>query len=69
MADEPPLPLTCPKCGAPLTAAAEPQPTDMLKCPTHGDVGTLSDLLDRTLQRQIGNALKEALEGDEGDVS
>jgi hypothetical protein len=32
----------------------------MLKCPEHGDIGTLSELLDQTLQRQMGNALKEA---------
>jgi ABC-type arginine transport system ATPase subunit len=35
--------------------------TDMLKCPKHGDIGPPSELLDQTLQRQIGNALTEAL--------
>jgi hypothetical protein len=28
--------------------------------PEHGDIGTLSELLDQTLQQQMGNALKEA---------
>jgi hypothetical protein len=37
------------------------QTTDMLKCPVHGDIGTLSELLDQTLQRKMGNALTEAL--------
>jgi hypothetical protein len=69
MTEEPPLTVTCPKCGALLIAAAELQPTDMLKCPKHGDVGTLSELLDQTLQRQMGNALKDALEKDDKDGS
>jgi hypothetical protein len=69
MTEEPPLTLTCPKCGAPLIAAAELQPTDMLKCPKHGDVGTLSELLDQTLQRQLGNSLKDALQKDDNDGS
>jgi hypothetical protein len=60
MTEEPPLPLTCPKCGAPLIAAADLQSTDVLKCPKHGDIGTLSEFLDQALHRQMGNALNEA---------
>jgi hypothetical protein len=62
MTEEPPLTLTCPKCGAPLIAAAELQPTDMLKCPKHGDVGTLSELLDQTPSTAIGKCSKGRLE-------
>jgi hypothetical protein len=40
--------------------AGELQPTDVLKCPKHGDIGTLSEFLDQALQRQMGNALNEA---------
>jgi hypothetical protein len=40
MTEEPALTLTCPKCGAPLIAAADLQTTDMLKCPVHGDIGS-----------------------------
>jgi hypothetical protein len=41
----------------------------MLKCPKHGDIGTLSELLDQTLQRQMGNALKEAFKKGDDDAS
>ena len=58
-----------PKCGTPLIASAELQSTDMLKCPKHGDIGTLSELLDQTLQRQMGNALKEAFKKGDDDAS
>ena len=66
MTEEPALTLTCPKCGAPLIAAADLQTTDMLKCPVHG---TLSELLDQTLQRKMGNALTEALKKGDDDAS
>jgi uncharacterized Zn finger protein (UPF0148 family) len=69
MTEEPLLTLTCPKCGTPLIAAAELQSTDMLKCPEHGGIGTLSELLDQTLQRQMGNALKEAFKKGDDDAS
>jgi hypothetical protein len=69
MAEEPPLPLTCPKCGTQLIAAAELQSTDVLKCPKHGDLGTLSEFLDQALQRQMGNALTEALKKGDDDAS
>ena len=69
MTEEPALTLTCPKCGAPLIAAADLQTTDKLQCPEHGDTGTLGELLDQTLQRQMGNALTEALKKDDHDVS
>ena len=69
MTEEPPLPLTCPKCGTPLIAAAELQSTDVLKCPKHGDIGTLSELLDQALQRQMGNALNEAFKKGDDDAS
>ena len=61
---------TCsPKCGAPLIAAADLQTTDMLQCPVHGDICTLSELLDQTLQRQMANALKEAFKKGDDDAS
>jgi hypothetical protein len=41
----------------------------MLKCPVHGDIGTLSELLDQTLQRKMGNALTEALKKGDDDAS
>jgi hypothetical protein len=66
---EPALTLTCLKCSAPLIAAADLQTTDMLKCPVHGDIGTLSELLDQTLQRKMGNALTEALKKGDDDAS
>jgi hypothetical protein len=69
MTEEAPLTLTCPKCGTPLIAAAELQSTDMLKCPEHGDIGTLSELLDQTLQWKMGNALTEALKKGDDDAS
>jgi uncharacterized Zn finger protein (UPF0148 family) len=68
MTEEPALTLTCPKCGAPLIAA-DLQTTDMLKCPVHGDIGALSELLDQTLQRKMGNALTEALKKSDDDAS
>jgi hypothetical protein len=52
-----------------LIAAADLLTTDMLKCPEHGDIGTLSELLDQTLQRQMGNALTEALKKGDDDAS
>jgi hypothetical protein len=61
MTEELPVALTCPKCGATLIAAADLQATDVLRCPKHGDVGTLEEFLDQSLQRQMGNAVKEAL--------
>ena len=69
MTEEPALTLTCPKCGAPLIAAADLRTTDMLKCPVHGDIGTLSELLDQTLQRKMGDALTEALKKGDDDAS
>jgi hypothetical protein len=69
MTEEPSLTLTCPKCGAPLIAAADLQATDELQCPEHGDIGTLAELLDQTLQRQMGNALTEALKKGDHDAS
>jgi DNA-directed RNA polymerase subunit M/transcription elongation factor TFIIS len=61
MTEELPTALTCPKCGAALVAAADLQSSDMLRCPKHGDVGTLQELMDQSLQRQMENAVKEAL--------
>ena len=69
MTGEPHVTLTCPKCGAPLIAAADLQTTDVLKCPVHGDIGTLSELLDQSLQRKMGNALTEALKKGDDDTS
>ena len=69
MTEERVLTLTCPKCGAPLIAAADLQTTDVLECPVHGDIGTLSELLDQTLQRKMGNALTEALKKGNNDSS
>jgi hypothetical protein len=69
MSEESPVSLTCPRCGAPLIAAAELQPTDMLKCPKHGDIGTLSEFLDQALLRQMGNALNEAFKKGDDDAS
>jgi hypothetical protein len=64
MTEEPPLTLTCPKCGTPLIAAAELQSTDMLKCPEHGDIGTLSELLDQTLQRRLPRIIGKSFHPD-----
>jgi uncharacterized Zn finger protein (UPF0148 family) len=45
---EEPHPFTCPQCGTPLVGPSgtmQAGPLDMVRCPVHGDVARLQDLL------------------------
>jgi hypothetical protein len=64
--------LTCPQCKKHLLLPAgrmEPEPDDMMSCPTHGEIGRYEDLIQDKAVGEIGDAVEGALKAGEPPVT